>query len=70
MTTNTSFKIPTTFLDNLDNLVSTGFFESRGEAIRTAIEDYITYNYSFIFSKNKKENKQNFDNKIKNEVLV
>ena len=55
MTKNTSFKIPSTFLSNLDYLVYSGLFESRGEAIRIAIEDYINDNYNFLFYKGKGE---------------
>ena len=57
MSKNSSFKIPDSFLTNLDCLVNDGVFQSRGEAIRIAIEDYITENYSFLINKrkNKKE---------------
>lgn len=70
MTNNTSFKIPDSFLHNLDSLVSAGFFTSRGEAIRTALEDYINFNYDFLFSKDKKENRNNYHTKIKNEIVI
>ena len=71
MTKNTSFKIPNTFLSNLDYLVYSGLFESRGEAIRIAIEDYIFDNYSFIFDKAKNECKVNENNKkMQNELFT
>ena len=53
MSKNTSFKIPTSFLGNLDFLVYSGVFPSRGEAIRIAIEDYILENFSFVFTEKK-----------------
>lgn len=60
MTKNTSFKIPNSFIKNLDFLVDSGFFSTRGEAIKIAIEEYIEENYSFLFkntgSIDKKEN--------------
>lgn len=46
---NTSFKIPNSFITKLDLLVYAGIFESRGEAIRTAIQEYIEENFSVIF---------------------
>ena len=64
MTKNTSFKIPQSFLNNLDYLVHVGFFNSRGEAIRVAIEDYIMNNYEFLFEKEKKEVKTAVKKKI------
>lgn len=69
MTKNTSFKIPNSFLNNLDYLVYTGFFKSRGDAIRIAIEDYINDNYDFVFKKDKKEENINKMNELKNEVF-
>lgn len=66
MAKNTSFKIPMSFITNLDYLVHLGFFNSRGEAIRIAIEDYITNNYDFLSSTTKKEIKEN----IKKEIIV
>lgn len=58
MSKNSSFKIPDSFLTNLDYLVHTGAFQSRGEAIRIAIEDYITENYSFLFEKEKRKKRK------------
>ena len=46
---NTSFKIPNSFITKLDLLVYAGIFESRGEAIRKAIQEYIDENFSVIF---------------------
>ena len=46
---NTSFKIPNSFITKLDLLVYAGIFESRGQAIRKAIQEYIDENFSVIF---------------------
>lgn len=71
MNKNTSFKIPDSFLVNLDYLVYSGIFQSRGEAIRIAIEDYIADNYDFLFLKEKKDLENNKINyKVKNEIFL
>ena len=55
MLKNTSFKIPASFVIKLDLLVNSGAFNSRGEAIRIAIDDYINENYPFLLEKDKEE---------------
>ena len=71
MTKNTSFKISDSFIVNLDYLVYSGVFESRGEAIRIAIEDYISDNYNFLFTNEKKEEiTHKIVNKQKNKMFI
>ncbi len=72
MNKNTSFKIPNSFLVNLDYLVYSGIFKSRGDAIRIAIEDYIADNYEFLFIEEKKEEKNTnkIAYKLKNEIFM
>lgn len=57
MVKNTSFKIPNSFIIKLDLLVRSGVFNSRGEAIRIAIEDYINENYKSMLEQENKEEK-------------